>query len=312
MKIDIQRIINSTKNLPSLPGVAVNIIRMVEDPEVKIGNVVSLLSKDPAITSRILRVVNSPLYVSARPGGVETLKEAVVIMGLDATLNLALSFTLLQSLRKQTGSGLDYEFYWRRALLSALAAKVIGAQIGVLDMEQVFLAGLLQDIGMLVVDRVLPGFYDELGNSQVTHEELIEYERTRMYTDHAQIGGLMLNKWSLPKRTSKTVLRSHDPADVDRQHKVGMFVRCVALSGHVADLFLSDEKMMIYFDLIKRADSYLCIPEEDIQNVIDRMVNAIPVTESLFAIKLVSQHAASKVLEDAHKSWMLRVSSASK
>lgn len=309
-KLEIEKLLSTKGSLPSLPTVALNIIRLANDPDVTVGQTVGLLSKDPALSSRILRIVNSPLYVRAKAGGVESLKEAVVIMGLYAALNLSLSFSLVHSLRNPTGGGLDYELFWRRALLAGLSARVTGVYVGEIEMEELFLAGLLQDIGMMVIDRVAPGFYMGVGDRQTDHGKLIKYERKHMYTDHSQIGGLLLNKWHLPKRICRTVLLSHDACSRESSEQSGRFVRCVAFSGSVADFFLCPDKFQRYMDMTAAAKHCLELGEKHVQKIIELVADAIPGTEALFSTQLLNEESAKNILDEARRAWTQRVEQA--
>ena len=141
----------SLQDPASPPGIAIRIIHLANDPDVDIREIAQVLATDPAITTKILRVVNSPMY--AQQGKTEHLHEAVVVLGLNATISLALSFSLLNSFQKDgANAGLDYALYWRRALLSATASRVLASAVGVRDVEALFLACLIQDVGMLALE----------------------------------------------------------------------------------------------------------------------------------------------------------------
>ena len=120
---ELRKQLESCSNLPTPPGVATKIIRLANDPETDMSRITEVLALDPAITAKILRIANSPMY--ARQRKTENLRQAVMVIGLNATISLALSFSLLKSWHRhdETG-GLDYPLYWRRALLGATASHV--------------------------------------------------------------------------------------------------------------------------------------------------------------------------------------------
>ena len=120
MTPELQAKLQAYNNLPSPPGVATKIVDLANDPNSDVKSISDVITLDPAITSKILRVANSPMY--AQRATVETLRKALVVLGLNATVSLALSFSLLKSWQSKNGAGgLDYELFWRRALLSATA-----------------------------------------------------------------------------------------------------------------------------------------------------------------------------------------------
>lgn len=300
MKLDVEDLIESGTNLPSLPGVAVQIIRLANNPDTTADEAVSLLYKDPAITSKLLRAVNSAVY--AKPRQVESLKQAVVIMGLNSALTLALSFNLVETIKQQAGGGLDYELYWRRSLLSAISARVIGISAGVLDVEELFLAALLQDIGMLVLDRIDQDFYTDLGEQQADEVNLLLYEHDRLDVDHAYIGGLLLTKWQFPERTSQTVFSSHDPMALHDNKDLSRFASCVALSSAVADLFLGPDKYRQYGNLVSLADEYLQMKEIEVQDILEKITDKIPATEALFSTQLLTEEETAEIIRQARES----------
>src|SRR5436309_4114155 len=110
-------------NFPSPPGVATHIIELARDPDIEMGKVAKALSMDSALSTKILRIANSPLYAQRRKS--ENLRQALVVLGLNATLTLALSFSLVKTLRSGKANGLDHRLYWRRALLSATSARAL-------------------------------------------------------------------------------------------------------------------------------------------------------------------------------------------
>ena len=296
-KIDWEEVLSSAAELPSLPGVAVQILKMANDPDTEVAAAVSVLSKDPAIAGRLLRAVNSCIYV--KPREVESLKQAVVIMGMDSALSLALSFSLVNTFQQPEKSGLNYELYWRRALLCALAARVIASSVGEKAVEEVFLAALLQDIGMLVLDRVKPEFYSGLGWQQACHDSVLKYESDRLYLDHAAIGGHLLRIWQLPERLADTVYCSHDADVPSSSGNIQQFVSCVTLSSAVSDLFLGEDKFDQYHGLVLEAGTLLRLGEYQVQHIIEELARLIPDMESLFSVRLVSADDVAAILEQA-------------
>ena len=121
------------------------------------GKVAKVLSMDSALSTKVLRIANSPLYAQRRKS--ENLRQALVVLGLNATLTLALSFSLVKSLRAGKANGIDYPLYWRRALVAATAARALADALRQPMAEEIFLAALLQDVGILALDQAVPDLY---------------------------------------------------------------------------------------------------------------------------------------------------------
>ncbi|MDQ2694586.1 MAG: HDOD domain-containing protein, partial [Pseudomonadota bacterium] len=209
--------------LPSLPGVAMRIIQMGQDPEADPGTIARIIGQDPALAAKLLRIANSPLY--ARRRRVDNLTQAVLLLGINATVTLALSFTLVGALHARPSRALDYSRYWRRSLLAAIASRVLGQRLGVGFCEELFLAGLLQDIGMLVLDTVMAEDYATVLAAAADPAALAERERQMLGADHAEVGAWIMGRWHLPDYLQRAVARSEmagDGADAE------VFERCVA------------------------------------------------------------------------------------
>lgn len=290
-------IMDSGRNLPSLPSVALKIIHLANNPDATVAESVALFHQDPAVASKLLRAVNSAVY--AKPRQVESLNQAVVIMGLNASLSLALSFNLVQNMRPGSKQGLHYESYWRKSLLSAISARILGEIVGVAHQEELFLAALLQDIGMLVLDRYDPGFYADCAEMLADQDRLVAYERERIGQDHAYLGALMLRKWELPERTVLSVLHSHEMGDIAEHGNYRHFVGCIAVSARLSDLFLGPDKYRHYQALLQHAHRYLDLGEKQIHEVIEQVVGLIPETESLFETRLLDESQASRLIQQA-------------
>src|ERR1700685_2161963 len=291
-------------NFPSPPGVATHIIELAQDPDIEMGKVAKALSMDSALSTKVLRIANSPLYAQRRKS--ENLRQALVVLGLNATLTLALSFSLVKSLRGGKSNGLSYGLYWRRALLAATAARALADAMHQTLAEEIFLAALLQDVGMLALDKALPDLYAEGERVQRNHGALIEQEKKRLDVDHAHIGGWLMEGWHLPDRLHRAITRSHqldlnlsaDPAQI--------FDRCVALSGPVADLFLLDPEQRQFAETALCAERALGLDKMAFGQVLGTIGAMIPETEAIFEAELLSKQHPELILEQAREVLMLR------
>ena len=207
MNPEIEAHLRSLVNFPSPPGVASHIIELARDPEIEMGKVAKALSMDSALSTKVLRIANSPLYAQRRKS--ENLRQALVVLGLNATLTLALSFSLVKSLRTGKANGMSHPLYWRRALIAATAARALADALRQSMAEEIFLAGLLQDVGMLALDQAVPDLYRGGESLQRDHAALAELEKKRLQVDHAAIGGWLMTKWNLPPRLCHAIEHSH-------------------------------------------------------------------------------------------------------
>ena len=301
---EIEARLRRTVNFPSPPGVATHIIELAQDPDIEMGKVAKALSMDSALSTKILRIANSALYAQRRKS--ENLRQALVVLGLNATLTLALSFSLVKSLRGGKSNGLSYPLYWRRALLSATAARALADAMHHTMAEEIFLAALLQDVGMLALDQAVPDLYSQGETLQRTHLALAEHETKQLQVDHAQVGGWLMEGWSLPERLHRAIAQSHrldlhasaDPAQI--------FDRCVAMSGPVADLFLLDSEQRQFAETALSAERSLGLDKMAFGQVLGTIGAMIPETEAIFEADLLAKQHPELILEQARDVLMLR------
>jgi diguanylate cyclase (GGDEF)-like protein len=302
---ELRRQLEACHNLPSPPGVATKIIRLANDPEADMTRIADVLALDPAITAKILRIANSPMY--ARQRKTENLRQALMVIGLNATISLALSFSLLKTWQiHDDRGGLDYPLYWRRALLSATASHALARTIGVKDGEELLLACLIQDIGLMALDRTVPALYEGLGSDQVHQASLIKREREQLGVDHADVSGWLLEKWQFPERTQQVVAASHDPERVPKQSPNGVFARCVALSSLIAEVFLDNTGERSFSELADRAQAYFAIDKEVLGELLAEVGKIIPDVEGIFGTEILSPAVSEIILEEAREALMLR------
>jgi diguanylate cyclase (GGDEF)-like protein len=291
-------------NFPSPPGVATTIIEVAQDPDIEMGRVAQVVGMDPALTSKILRIANSPLYAQRRRS--ENLRQALVVLGLNATLTLALSFSLVKILRGGKPNGINYPYYWRRALLGAMSCRALGDAVGQTLLEELFLAGLLQDIGMLALDRSRPETYRDLGELQKDHRELQSHERKALGADHAEVGAWLLRNWNLAPRLCNAIGQSHRPANQRVIEPTEVFNRCVALSGAIADIFLLDAERRPFLETAQAVERSFELDKEEFGKVLATVSALVPETEKLFDTEILGATDPDVIIEQAREILMVR------
>ncbi len=287
-----------TTNFPSPPAIALQIVALAGDPEIDVARVASTISKDPGLTVKILRVANSPLYAKRRKS--ENLRQALVALGLNAATTLALSFSLVSGYKDGKGSGINYTRYWRRAILSASAARTFGALRGVQVLEDIFLAALLQDIAVLAIDRVEADFYRALP-ADSTHAQILAHEMQSLGSDHAALGGWLLRHWKLPEALCATVEASHEPTVAGPETPNGLAARCVALGSECVEVLLAPQTPADLQALAAHAQAWLGIDAQSLADAMTTIVGEIPEIERLFDTAILEADAATSILEQARE-----------
>ena len=254
---DLEKLLISCTNLPSLPAVALNIIDASKDPDISLHEISAIISTDPAICAKLLKIANSPLYSQRRKS--ENLREALTLLGFNAALTIALSFSLLQSL----GRNKNHETFWKRSIISASIARILGTKLGVTKLEDLFLASLLQDIGILVMQCLDESPYPEDSNG-LQHVERINLELEVLGLEHSLIGAWLLKHWNLPSYLINSVMYSHSlNTGLSNQSEEDIsFHYCLNLSGGLADIWLSDNRGDLLLSILEVTKQVLSVDNE--------------------------------------------------
>jgi diguanylate cyclase (GGDEF)-like protein len=227
--------IRQCTTLPSLPTIAVQVLDLAQKADVDIAEIARIISRDPALSSKILRTVNSSFY--ARSQHVSTISHALVILGLQSVKTLVLGFSLVTTLSKSKGKGFQHLTYWKRSIHSATAARTIALKRNIVQQEEAFLAALLKDIGMLVLDQVLGDEYGELTAKANSHAEITALEQQALGLTHAEVGGLLAAQWKLPPLLTTPIVYCATPQKV-ADPALRKLTEAVGLAGRCADVFV--------------------------------------------------------------------------
>lgn len=229
MKSDIVELVQGIGGLVTLPDVFIRINQLVENPDSSVAQIAEAISRDPAFTVRLLRVANSPFYGFS--SSIDTVGKAVSVIGTSQIRNLALSTAIASSFAGLPNSLVSMENFWRHSLYCALAARLLARRAGRCDAEAVFTAGLLHDVGELVIFNRLPELAREALQLVLDSAETLgvhEAERNVIGFDHAQVGGELARQWKLPGLLQECIAFHHAPAEAQQ------FAREVAVV-HIAN-----------------------------------------------------------------------------
>ena len=303
---ELQDELRSCICLPSLPSVAFKIIEISKDPDVALGDISTVISSDPALAVKLLKVVNSPLYSQRR--AVNNLREALTLVGLNAALSITLSFSLINALQSQQQSDASQENYWKRSVLSAAISRILGAKLKLFKLDDLFLACLLQDIGVLVLENITMTPYSQIDENTFNHARRIELEEQALGVDHAYIGAWLLEYWDLPEKIVNAVKFSHclNNTESKNDSEADSFHSCVHLSGSLADIWLEDTPTELVEVIQQAAQIMLGIDSESFNDLISEINNELPKISDLFEIDLLDEIERGRLLDEAREITMER------
>lgn len=213
----LARVLTKVNELPSLPLVTNRVIELIDDPEACAQQICDVICRDQVLTSRILKLVNSAYY--GLPRRISTLTEAVTILGMETLRTMAIGISAFRTFGPDAGvRGLSADQVMQHSVACAATAKIIARRIDFPLAEQVFLAGLLHDIGKMVMLNFLKDEY-ALALEKTQNEEmgLPMAETEVMGLDHAKLGKILAEKWNLPDILIEPIACHHKP-NRDSEH----------------------------------------------------------------------------------------------
>ncbi len=208
--MNISELIQGDDQLATLPDIFYKLNAAIEDPDCTFDDIGEIISVDPGLTARLLRIVNSAFYGFSTQ--VETVTHALTIIGTDQLAQLVLATSVMGQFKGIPSGLIDMESFWRHSIATGLAARSIAALSGEYNVERFFVAGLLHDIGRLVLCIKVPDEAEKTFKRAEASEKLLCIEEQKVFGfDHAELGGRLLKAWSLPDRLVESVTFHHSP-----------------------------------------------------------------------------------------------------
>ena len=293
----LQRIKNC-KTLPAIPALPLQVLQMCRDDKANAQKVGEVISKDPSFVAKLLNVANSSFYGGSRHK-VATVTHAVTLLGMNSIATLAFCFSLYRDLRKKGGGAFDHTHFWHRCILASLAAKILAKRVRVVNEEEIFLAGLLQDLGVLVMSEAFGNEYGLLyQKANQDHHMLETLEQGRWKTDHCEIGAWLAETWELPEVLREAVRGSHNPSLATTEDDASrLTILCVALSGRLADMWCHPESETAIQTAMELSQELLEIDPEGVMDVAKQIIEGIPDMSAFFQINLGSSEEIQRVLD---------------
>jgi HD-like signal output (HDOD) protein len=298
MNQELANRIRQCPNLPSLPAVAVQVLDLAQRADVDITEIARTISKDPALSGKLLKTTNSSFY--GRSKQVSAMNHALVILGLQSVKTLVLGFSLVSSLTNEKAKGFNHLDYWKRSIYGATAARFIAAKLKLVQQEEAFLASLLKDIGMLILDRVLGEEYGKVCEKVSTHGQLLVAEREALKTDHAEVGGFLAGQWKLPPLLSVPISFHHEPAKVT-DPTLKKLTELVNLAGLCADVFVEESAAQSLAQVHQGFKDFFKVTEGDCNAWMKEIGRNTREAAQLFEINLGSSASFDDILKKANE-----------
>lgn len=203
--------LNSLDDLPTIPSIMQQIEQVLHDEGSTAETIAHIISEDPSLTMKILKVANSAFY-AARGARISSVKLAVSRLGLAEVSRLCQILSLIRTF-KSFGSSIDHTGFWKHCLVVGMTARTI-YELGRFpdaDADDVYVGGLLHDIGFLILDQYFPALLRDIGNLiQIQSVPCLEAEDRSLGSTHGEIGAYIMQKWNLSPGVIQAVSFHHD------------------------------------------------------------------------------------------------------
>ncbi|MDD3801983.1 MAG: GGDEF domain-containing protein [Desulfuromonas thiophila] len=285
--------------LPTLSTVASRLISMAAEEDTTISDIAGLISKDISLSTKILRVVNSSFY--SFPQQIGTIHQAASILGTNAVRSLVLSFTFLKP-DQMRGSGFDYATFWEKSLFEAVAARMLMTAIGAEDSEEGFVAGLLQNLGILILARAFPEKYP------LVEQRISEQQQDRcaaeldiIGADHTFIGSEVVKRWGFPEALILPLRYHHEPHRCKTTSStLRQLCNLVYLAGLLAEVRDADKPDEALGFFKKQVRLKLNLQEKILERFLEQVHTEVEDTAKFFDLKISPQKSIAEILQIAN------------
>lgn len=299
-KQDLLQAVLASDELPTLPTVASKLISLTSREETTLTDIAELVSQDISLCSKILKVSNSAFY--SFPQQIGSIKQAISVLGTNAVRSLVLSFSFLSMKSGAKPSTFNFEKFWERSLASAVAAKIILEKVKGADTEEVFISGLLQNLGELIFARTFPEKYEQvLAAMSDEHDDPRGTEQSIIGADHCFIGFEVARSWGFPNVLLQPIIYHHDPSQyAGEDRNIRATVKAVYLSDVLINILFSKKPEAFHRQFRKQAKKLLGLSSQHIENILQEVHIKVVQAGEFFGLKIKDTVSVQEILQEAN------------
>jgi HD-like signal output (HDOD) protein len=290
------------ERLPSLPAVAMEVVRLAKQDWVDLSEMAEVVGHDPALSAKILKLANAPLYL--RRATVATLPEAVTTLGINTLKMAALSFSVTGIAGAQSDvGGYKLTAFWRRALIQSIAGRSMATIFLRKGAEEAFLLGLLMDLSVPVLARLGGADYGPVVAAMISGHPDRDAETAALGFDHAKLSSRLLRSWSLPDVLVHAAAWHHDPdAAPTGSPKAATDLARIANLAHLsAEVMTSERKGGALAELQTRAAAWFGAEQETLITMLQEMSPAVDELAEIVKVDMGCALDAAAILEQARE-----------
>ncbi|MGE4297331.1 MAG: HDOD domain-containing protein [Desulfovibrionaceae bacterium] len=226
-RLDMAELVSREVALTSFPAIYFQIVDAVKTPGSSATYLADIVGRDPSVSARLLRLVNSPLY--GLPSRIDSITRAVALMGVNEISTLALGISVATMFDGISSHLLNMKSFWQHSFACAMLAKILAGYIPGVQEERFFVGGLLHDIGRIIYCKAAPDCaVAPLREARTRPESLTDMERAFLGFDHAALAGALAREWKFPAALVGMIEHHHEPSRAPAPQEAAII--------HVADL----------------------------------------------------------------------------
>ncbi len=207
----IYDILSTVNNIPPVPFIIQEVANLIGNPKTNAAKLGKIISKDQGLVTKILTVANSPLY--GIPRRVSTIDFAIVVLGFEQIKNIVIALSMMETLKVLGDKKFPQKKYWMHSIITAIAAQRIADDLGYQTSGEAFTAGLLHDLGILVIYKIFNNEYKKITDTVKKNKiAYLEAEEKQLGITHQEVGGFLIDKWNLPYSIADVIYNHHNPS----------------------------------------------------------------------------------------------------
>jgi HD-like signal output (HDOD) protein len=295
----LEQLASRAVTLYSRPTIAMELVRLAEEPHVSAEALKTCISQDPALTCKVLRVVNSSLFGLHRP--VADLSQAIGILGIKPLKLLVLGFNLPDALFAELAAR-ELQWYWTNTLTRAVAARMICEQVWHQPGDEAFIAGLLQDIGILVLLRELGEPYARFLTGVIEEKcQLATLEQDTLGFDHIQLSAALLERWQLPHRLVESIAAPKRTSRLERMNSPEADLPQILHLAEMLMQLVGQKRLGVLPELLEAGKLYRGMTKSKFTSLVEGLQPQVDQLAEVLSLELSEDRDYVRMLLDAQQ-----------
>ncbi len=289
-----------SEELPTLPNVASKLIQLTSKEETTLEDIAELVSQDIALSAKILKICNSSFY--GFPQKISSINQAVLILGMNAVRSLVLSFSFLSMDGKKKKSIFDFTKFWEKSLASAVGAQYILKHVKNADNDEIFVSGLLQNLGELILAVTFPNRYEEVLQRLEKGGKQEEIEKEIFGLANAEVGAAITTHWGFPEILTLPIEYRSKPREYNgKNKKIQQTISAVYLSDLLSSILFTEENPQEFYKRFRlEASRLLKLQPDQIEDILNNIHTLYAEAGEYFDLDLKNTKSVQDILQEAN------------